>query len=398
MKVFRSLLLLALLALGSCDERAPAAKPAPPPSASQSPVAASATGSAPAGPGAARRKPLTVKEFARLFTELSEADSYFFSDNYVSNETSYLQVASALKARPRGGAYVGVGPEQNFSYIALLEPELAFIVDIRRQNALQHLLYKAIFERADTRADFLSLLTGRPLEAPPKAPSIQALVAALDAAEPDRAGFDKRHAKLLRTVQSYRVALSKQDKATLQRVHQAFFKEGLGLKFELHEKNGRTYPAFRQLIKTQDPQSGLGGFLATEKAYRTVRDLSREHRIIPVVGDFAGRHALASVARELTRRDLPVNAFYVSNVEQYVIEPEKWPHYVKNVLALPSNERSVFIRCYLDQGRRHPRQLKGHRTATVLASFDHFKWRQKKRGYGSFWQLATDGLLDGGAP
>lgn len=65
--------------------------------------------------------------------------------------------------------------------------------------------------------------------------------------------------------------------------------------------------------------------------------------------------------------------------------------------ALPANEQSLFLRCYLDQGRRHPLQLEGHRTATLLASFDHFKWRNKSRGYGSFFQLVTDGVDAGAA-
>ena len=42
-----------------------------------------------------------------------------------------------------GRAYVGVGSEQNFSYIAAVRPSFAFIVDIRRGNFDLHLLYKA---------------------------------------------------------------------------------------------------------------------------------------------------------------------------------------------------------------------------------------------------------------
>ena len=42
-----------------------------------------------------------------------------------------------------GGVYMGVGPEQNFSYIAAIRPAMAFIVDIRRQAVMQHLMFKA---------------------------------------------------------------------------------------------------------------------------------------------------------------------------------------------------------------------------------------------------------------
>ena len=49
----------------------------------------------------------------------------------------------------KGGVYVGVGPNQNFTYIAAIRPELAFIVDIRRQNLLEHLLFKVLTEKSD---------------------------------------------------------------------------------------------------------------------------------------------------------------------------------------------------------------------------------------------------------
>ena len=65
-------------------------------------------------------------------------------------------------ARPSGGVYIGVGPEQNFSYIARLRPAMAFIIDIRRENLNLHLFYKALFEVSSDRADFVSRLFSRP--------------------------------------------------------------------------------------------------------------------------------------------------------------------------------------------------------------------------------------------
>ena len=59
----------------------------------------------------------------------------------------------------------GVGPDQNFTYIAALRPKVAFIVDIRRQNMLLHLMYKALFELSVDRTDFLAKLFGRPAPA-----------------------------------------------------------------------------------------------------------------------------------------------------------------------------------------------------------------------------------------
>jgi hypothetical protein len=101
-------------------------------------------------------KAIPAAEFARLITDYSEEGGYFRSDNFVSNETSYLHIIDRLKELgASGGAYIGVGPEQNFTYIAKIRPRIAFIVDIRRQAIIQHLMFKAIFHHAGTRARFL---------------------------------------------------------------------------------------------------------------------------------------------------------------------------------------------------------------------------------------------------
>src|SRR3984893_1054555 len=102
--------------------------------------------------------------FASRIAELSEPGGYFDTDNLISNEKSYLHVIPALRqGAVTGGAYIGVGPDQNFSYIARIRPAIAFIVDIRRDNLLLHLLFKALFAASRNRVEYLSLLTGRPV-------------------------------------------------------------------------------------------------------------------------------------------------------------------------------------------------------------------------------------------
>ena len=72
-------------------------------------------------------------------------------------------ICSRCSAPPAHGRRVhGVGPEQNFSYIASIKPAMAFIVDIRRQAVMQHLMYKAMFEMSKDRADFISMLFSLP--------------------------------------------------------------------------------------------------------------------------------------------------------------------------------------------------------------------------------------------
>src|SRR5436189_1579246 len=100
-------------------------------------------------------QPGPAGSFARQISELSEPGGSFDTDNLVSNERSYLHVIPALKSGgPMGGAYVGVGPDQNFSYIAASRPLEAFIIDVRRDNLLLQLLFKALFEISETRAAY----------------------------------------------------------------------------------------------------------------------------------------------------------------------------------------------------------------------------------------------------
>src|SRR3954468_12611488 len=106
---------------------------------------------------------LSNAAFLALSDELSEPNGYFQSDNLVSNEIQFQQVIPDLEKTARANrVYLGVGPEQNFTYIAALKPAMVFIVDVRRGNLQLHLMYKALFELSADRAEFVSRLFSRP--------------------------------------------------------------------------------------------------------------------------------------------------------------------------------------------------------------------------------------------
>src|SRR6516164_8292978 len=105
---------------------------------------------------------LSDHEFWSLSKESSEEDGFFRSDNLLSNETTFQYIIpELLKTAKQGRVYLGVGPEQNFTYMAALKPTMAVIIDIRHGNLDVHLLYKAIFELSKDRADFVSRLFSR---------------------------------------------------------------------------------------------------------------------------------------------------------------------------------------------------------------------------------------------
>src|SRR5262245_27170367 len=76
---------------------------------------------------------LADREVWRLISESSEPDGVFRSDNLLSNELGMqLVIPDLVKTAKPGRVYMGVGPEQNFTYIVATKPAMAFIIDIRR--------------------------------------------------------------------------------------------------------------------------------------------------------------------------------------------------------------------------------------------------------------------------
>src|SRR5437867_3906834 len=105
---------------------------------------------------------LSDSAFWKLVTDISEPGGMFRSDNFVSNEITFQWVIpDLLRTTKPGGVYLGVGPDQNFTYIVALKPKMAIIFDIRRQNMMQHLMYKALIEMSADRVEFASKLFSR---------------------------------------------------------------------------------------------------------------------------------------------------------------------------------------------------------------------------------------------
>src|ERR1051326_1374800 len=170
---------------------------------------------------ASAQAPAPASSLATTIARLSERGGYFDTDNLISNESSYLQVLPELARRGvRGGAYIGVGPDQNFTYIAATRPSIAFIVDIRRDNELLHLLFKALFSLSRTRVEYISLLLGRRVPAdvePWRAATIERLVKYVAEAQPADAA--SLRANVDRALRDTGVPLTDDDRKTIAGFH-----------------------------------------------------------------------------------------------------------------------------------------------------------------------------------
>lgn len=362
---------------------------------------------APAPAPARRAAPVQATAFARLVERLSEPGGYFDSDNLVSNETSYLHVLPALGALGvRGGAYLGVGPEQNFSYIAEIKPELAILVDIRRDNLLLHLLFKAMFEVSRNRLEYLCLLFGRPapeLLSRWTDASLEDLLTYVDITPRDSAAYRRSHAELMDRVARFGVALADSDRSTLRRFHDEFYDRGLDITFTSRGRPPRPgYPSERDLYLATDLAGNRGSYLATEERFRTVRDLERQDRIIPAVGDLAGPTAMKAIAAYLREINLPVSAFYVSNVEMYLFRAGSFPGFAENARALPAGPSSVLIRSYFGRGMwvpaggagAVPAVVPGHLSAQQLQTFASFRELTSRPDPVTYRDVLTYGAID----
>jgi hypothetical protein len=313
------------------------------------------------GRSGAQNRAQSPSTFARQIAALSEKGGYFDTDNLISNEGSYLQVLPDLRRRHvSGGAYLGVGPDQNFTYIAQVRPSIAFIIDVRRDNLLLHLLFKALFGLARTRVEYLSLLTGRPV--PADMDSWRTAPVSRIADYVEKTPFDPGTIAALRTrvddaIANIGVPLSKDDFETIDRFHRRFIADALSMRFQsLGRPPQMYYPTYRQMLVDTDAEGREGNYLASEDTFQFVKGLEAKDLVIPVVGDVSGPSAMGAIAKLLESRGERVSVFYASNVEFYLFGEGSFGRFVENLGRLPHDSSSVLIRSVFRYfGRSMPR-------------------------------------------
>jgi hypothetical protein len=336
------------------------------------------------GPPAARaqRVPprLADSTFWRLVTDFSESNGFFRSDNFVSNEMTLQWVIPELQRTTKpGGAYLGVGPDQNFPYIIALKPSIAFVFDIRRQNMLTHLMYKALIEQSRDRADFISRLFSRPRPAGIDSTTIaDSLFAAYALVLPDSSAYRRNMASVYdRLMRQHGFALSPDDSATIDYVYSAFVTYGPDITYDANQRSGfgrSRMPSFAELQVASDSAQQQRGYLADEAGFRTLKQYELNNLIVPLVGDFAGPKAIRAVGDYLRQRHTVVATFYLSNVEQYLFnQDDDWRKFYANVGTLPLDSTSTFIRSAFNgmAPRRDQRLGFYMRSQQLLASMMH---------------------------
>ena len=304
---------------------------------------------------------LSGPDFWKLSTSLSEPDGYFRSDNLVSNELMMqLVIPDLMRTAKPGRAYLGVGPEQNFTYIAALQPKMAVLFDIRRQMMVHHLMYKALFQLSGDRAEFVSRLFSlkRPAGLGPKS-TAQEIFAAYEDPQLRREELFRQNLQEIRELfaQTLRPGPGEDDLKGIEAVYEEFYTRGTAIHYEVMPGSAGSFPTYAEMMTATDASGVARSFLATEEHFTTVKTLHTRNLIVPVVGNFAGPKAIRAIARYLRGRDARVAAFYVSNVEQYLSREGRREPFCASAATLPMDTASTFIRS--ERGGFTPRAPRG---------------------------------------
>lgn len=309
--------------------------------------------SAPSAKASSLPARISDTEFWRLVNDISEPGGFFrIVDNFTSNENEIGQIFTLLREGGKsGGVYIGVGPEQNLTYIAAIKPAMAFVIDIRRQAVMQHLMFKAMFEMSKDRADFISMLFSKPRPAGlDESTPIQKMWDAYSTVATDLALAEKNKARVVeRLTKVHPFTFNDDEKFQLNAVLDAFVQFGPAITTRggPGRGGGGSGSDFAYLTGWVSDGSGTPrSFLSTEEHFQTVKALQERNLVVPVSGDFGGPKALRAIGAYLKERNATVTAFYVSNVEQYLFQDGKAAAFYENVATLPITEASVFIRPY----------------------------------------------------
>ncbi len=325
---------------------------------------------------------LSDAEFWKLVTDFSEPGGFFRSDNFVSNETMFQWVIPELQRTTKpGGVYLGVGPDQNFTYIVALKPKISFIFDIRRQNMLTHLMYKSLFEQSADRADFLSRLFSR--QRPAKldtTATANALFLAYSVVPADSPSYKKNLASIYDRLRHHGFKVTPEDSATITYVYGAFVDAGPDLTYNFGPGRGGGFgrgrmPSYADLQVESDSARVQRSYMASEANFRALKEAQINNLIVPLVGNFAGDRAISEVAKYLKAHKATVTAFYLSNVEQYLFnQSDDWSKFYTNASNLPLDSTSTFIRSVFNGMGTYGGFMRGEQMlASMLAQTTAFK-------------------------
>ena len=222
---------------------------------------------------------LSNEQFWKISSESSEADGEFRSENLLSNEYGFQYVLTELNRVVKPGrVYMGVGPEQNFTYIAATKPKMVFILDIRRGNLDLQLMYKALFEMSADRAEFVSRLFARKRpEGLGKQSSADEIFDAYAKVQPSEVLYTENLKAILdHLTQKHGFALSDKDRSGIEYVYGNFYRFGPDINYNSAQGGfggGGNRVTYAELMTAGDDRGEPHSYLANEQNFAFLKEL-----------------------------------------------------------------------------------------------------------------------------
>ncbi len=330
-------------------------------------AATGATLVAPGMPGMASQ-PGENTPYKALIDRLSEPPAGPSSaDNLITNEDSIASVLDRLGEVPAGHAYLGVGPDQNFSLIAAARPSTALILDYRTKNRNLHLLHKSLVEASVDRSAYLGRLWARSPVIDPAARADAGRLMAAFAAAPMRPEMLAEAQEMVRRSLEEKGFRAEGDLAEIRKIQARLAGPGPEGRFLAL----KMYPAIGRLIAMKTRSGHPGHWLADDALFDTVRGLHRSGAILPVVADWAGTQAMPNIAAYLSGLRVKVGCVYVSDVEFFLLRAGVFDRYVANLARLPIADDAVIVRTSTRE-IDHPERLAGNSSTTIVRGLKAF--------------------------
>lgn len=229
-----------------------------------------------------------------------------------------------------GGAFIGVGSDQNYTMAAMAQAKLLFVVDYDPRIPWIHEIYRVLVAASDTPAELVAHFSDEQRTA-----TKELLEAGLQA--------HPRTARLVRHWSRRRGPWG----AYLRRVARL-------------ERDGEPF-----------------SWLADPSLFAYVKTMFAEKRIVALRGDLTQNGALRSVGRACGALHVPVSVIYFSNAEQFFTYTEE---FIENMRQLPVAENAIALRTLrhrsiplADRGRWH---YLAHRYSDFLARLETGRYRR----------------------
>ena len=243
-------------------------------------------------------------------------------------------------ARP-GAVYLGVAPEQNFTYTRCTSAEDG--VHCRYPPTLELLMYKALFEMSVDRVEFACRLFSRRPQVGRTA-TVEALFRGLESVRGSTPLFREALQAIYDRLEKQRgFRLTAVDKQGIEKVFNVFLSGWAANGLRVPESN--TEPCGTQLLPAHVDNRSPWKTMELPRQRRKLRpdtsDAAKESDR-PAGRRLTGPRTLKAVGQYVSQHGSTIAAFYISNVEDYI--RHSWSQYVSNLRSLPVDDFSVFIR------------------------------------------------------